>query len=148
METFLNHYLEFQRMATIYDINASELIDKASSELSKIMEKPEWSEFVKTGVSKKRAPVESDWWFKRSASILRTVYIRGPIGTNKLKGKYGSKKNRGYVPEKRFEASGKIIRSILQQLEKLELVKQVDIKKHKGRKITPKGKSFLDKLSK
>ena len=28
------------------------------------------------------------------------------------------------------------------------MIKQVEVKKHKGRAITPKGKSFLDKLAK
>jgi small subunit ribosomal protein S19e len=135
-------------MATIYDINSTELIVRASEELKKLMKKPEWSIFVKTGTAKERPPEDPEWWFKRSASILRTVYVKGPIGTNKLKVKYSSKKNRGYKPEKTYEASGKIIRTILQDLEKLGFVEQVEVKNHKGRKITSKGKSFLDKLAK
>lgn len=135
-------------MATIYDIDSNKLIEKAALELKKLIKAPEWSQFVKTGVSKERPPVDRDWWYHRAASILRTVYIRGPVGTNKLRVKYGSKKNRGVKPEKFYPGSGKIIRTILQQLEKIELIKSVEKSKHKGRIITPKGKSFLDKLAK
>ncbi|MBU2634380.1 MAG: 30S ribosomal protein S19e [Nanoarchaeota archaeon] len=135
-------------MATIYDIDTNKLIERAALQLKPLIKAPEWSLFVKTGTSKERAPDNQNWWYFRAASILRTIYIKGPIGTNKLRVKYGSKKNRGVKPEKFYPGSGKIIRTILQQLEKIELIKQAEKNKYKGRVITPKGKSFLDKLSK
>ena len=133
---------------TIYDTNIQELLKKAASALKEKIKAPEWSIFVKTGMSRERPPVEKDWWYIRAASVLRKVYLKGPIGTNKLKVKYGGRKNRGYKPEKTYKGSGKIIRVILQQLEKAELIKQGAKGVHKGRLITPKGKSFLDKLAK
>lgn len=135
-------------MATIYDENPNKLIEKASNELKKVIKAPEWSMFVKTGVSKERPPEDPDWWYKRAAAVLRSVYMKGPIGTNKLRTKYGSKKNRGNKPEKFFKSSGKILRTVLQQLEKAELLVQQQKGVHKGRVITAKGKSFLDKLAK
>ncbi|MEK6939747.1 MAG: 40S ribosomal protein S19, partial [Nanoarchaeota archaeon] len=39
------------------------------------------------------------------------------------------------------------IRKILQQLEKSGLVKQTEKGVHKGRILTPKGTSFLDKIA-
>ena len=71
-----------------------------------------------------------------------------PIGTNKLKNLYGGKKNRGHKPERFYKGSGKIIRVILQQLEKAEYVKYIEKGVHKGRMITPKGKKILDGLAK
>src|SRR3989344_8301861 len=135
-------------MATIYDKDTNELIAKASEELKKVIKAPEWAQFVKTGVHKERPPVEKDWFYKRAAAILRSVYIKGPIGTNKLRIKYGGRKNRGYAPEKFYRGSGNIIRKALQQLEEAGLIKKAEKGVHKGRIITPKGKSFLDKLSK
>jgi small subunit ribosomal protein S19e len=137
-------------MATVYDINPNELIEKAASELKNIetIKAPEWSKFVKTGHSRDRPPYDKDWWYMRSASVLRTVYILGPIGVNKLRGKYGSKKNRGNRPEKFYKSSGKIIRVVLQQLDKAGLTEPAEKGIHKGRIITSKGKSFLDKLAK
>jgi len=135
---------------TIFNENPSKLINKAAEELKKIevIKAPVWAKYVKTGRSKERPPEETDWWYKRTASVLRKVYVLGPIGTSKLRVKYGSRKNRGYQPEKFFKASGNILRKVLQQLEKAGFIKQVEKGVHKGRIITPKGKSFLDKLAK
>lgn len=96
---------------------------------------------------KERPPAREDWWYVRAASILRKLYKQGPIGVAKLRKYYGGRKNRGHKPDKSFIGSGNIIRKILQQLEILELAAKVDVKGHKGRIITPKGKSFLDKLA-
>lgn len=135
-------------MTSIFDRKPQELIEKAAESLKKEIAMPEWAKFVKTGRAKERPPVDTEWWYKRAASILRKVYRHGPIGTNKLRSKYGSKKNRGHKPEARYRGSGKIIRVILQQLEKQQLIKQEKKGVHKGRIITPKGKSFLDKIAK
>ena len=132
---------------SIYDINATKLITKAAEELKKEIKMPEWAIFVKTGTSRERPPVNKDWWYTRAAAILRKIYINGPIGVSKLRTKYGGKKNRGYKPSKFYKASGKIIRTILQQLEKAGYIKFEEKKVHKGRVVTKKGKSFLDKLS-
>jgi len=136
-------------MTTIYDVDPSELIKKAASSLKSTDEikEPEWAKFVKTGASKERPPVENDWWFTRTASLLRKVYVLGPIGVNKLRKKYGGKKNRGHKPEKFYKGGGNIIRKILQQLEKAELIKHAEKGVHKGKIVTPKGKKFLDKMA-
>ena len=126
------------------------MISTLAEDLKKIPEikAPEWSEFVKTGRAKDRIPDQKDWWYQRSASILKKVERLGPVGVQKLRIQYGSKKNRGYKPEKFFKGSGKIIRVILQQLEKAELIKEVKDGVHKGRKLTPKGQSLLSKSEK
>ncbi len=136
-------------MATIYDAESQELIVKAAEELKKVSEikAPEWAVFAKTGMHKQRPPANSDWWYTRSASVLRTVYRLGPVGVSKLRTKYGGKKNRGHKKEHFFKGSGNILRKILQQLEKAQLVKFAERGVHKGRVITPKGKSFLDKIA-
>ena len=124
------------------------MIEKTAEALKKEIEMPEWAKYVKTGPAKKNQPLLEDWYFQRAASMLRKIYMKGPIGVSKLRVTYGSKKNRGHKPERFREASGKIIRTIFQQLEKKELIKQGQKGSHKGRVITPKGRSFLDKLSK
>jgi len=135
---------------TTYNNKAGELIEKTAEKLKQIeqVNPPEWSNFVKTGTSRERPPIKDDWWYSRTASILRKLDILGPIGTNKLKRKYGGRKNRGHKPEKFFKGSGKIIRTILGQLEKAGLAEQKETKGHKGRSLTKKGKSFLDTVTK
>ena len=131
----------------IQDTQTNALIDNTAKKLKEIEEisKPEWANFVKTSRARDRPPANADWWYARAASILRKPYILGPIGVNKLKVKYGGKKNRGHKPEKFFKGSGKIIRTILQQLEAAKLIEQTEKGAHKGRILTAKGKSLLDK---
>ena len=136
-------------MTTMYDVDAQELIKRAAQELKKLpdVKAPAWAPFVKTGMHKERPPADSDWWYVRVASVLRTVYRLGPVGVSKLRTKYGGKKNRGVKKEHAFRGSGSILRKALQQLEKAGLVKFAEKGVHKGRIATPKGKSFLDKVA-
>ena len=133
----------------MYDVESQELIIKAAEELKKIPEikPPVWAAFAKTGMHKQRPPVNDDWWYVRAASVLRTVYRLGPVGVSKLRTKYGGKKNRGVKKEHFFKGSGNILRKSLQQLEKAGFVKFAEKGVHKGRVVTPKGKSFLDKIA-
>ncbi len=135
-------------MPLAFDADIGKTIENLSQNLKTVVKAPEWTKFVKTGPAKDRPPVATDWFYMRAASILRTVYVRGPVGVQTLRVKYGSKKNRGHRPEHFYKASGKILRNILQQLEKAELVKFKKDGVHKGRVITAKGKSFVDKAAK
>jgi|SRR3989338_913478 len=132
-------------MVSIFDGDQQKSIEKIGSILKSLIKAPEWTVFVKTGPNKERNPNNSDWYYIRAAAILRTIYIRGPVGVSKLRVKYGSKKRRGHTPAKFVRAGGKVIRSILQQLEKAELVSYKKDGINKGRIITPKGKSLVDK---
>ena len=136
-------------MTHILSVNPNDLVNQTAEELKKqkLVQPVDWSKFVKTGHHKHRLPDNQDWWYSRSAAILRSIAKLGPIGTEKLRTKYGGKKDRGHKPEKFYKASGSIIRKILQQLETAELIKQTQKGAHKGRVLTPKGMSFLDKLA-
>ena len=136
-------------MASALEVNPNELIERAAKLLQeqKLVQPPEWAAYVKTGMHASRPPANEDWWYMRSAAILRSVYKLGTVGTSKLRTKYGGRKNRGYKPEKFFRGGGSIIRKVLQQLEKSGLVMQAQKTQDKGRKLTGKGKSFLDKIA-
>ncbi|MBW2980599.1 30S ribosomal protein S19e [Candidatus Woesearchaeota archaeon] len=136
-------------MSTIYDIDATELIEEAAKELKSVeaIKPPVWAIFVKTGHSKERPPARKDWWHVRTAAVLRKVYRFGPIGVSKIRGMYGAKKNKGSAAEHSYKGSGNVIRKVLQQLEKAEFVRQGKIGLHKGRIITPKGRKFLDDIA-
>jgi len=136
-------------MTNIYDVDINKLIEAVAKELEKIPElnPPAWSKIVKTGRHKERAPQRGDWWHIRSAAVLRSIYKLGPIGTEKLRTKYGGKQRRGHKPARFAKGSGSIIRKVLQQLEKAELIKQTEKGVHKGRVITKKGQSLLDKTA-
>ncbi|UZE93567.1 MAG: 30S ribosomal protein S19e [Candidatus Pacearchaeota archaeon] len=107
---------------------------------------PDWATFVKTGMAKMRPPERDDWWYIRAASILRAVYLSGVVGVSRLRVKYGSRKERGARPKKFYNASGKIIRTILQQGTKAGFIEHIK-EKRTGRKLTKKGKEFLEALA-
>jgi len=136
-------------MASIYDVDPTELIEKAAEDLKKneSIKPPVWAGLVKTGMHRERAPIRLDWWYVRVAAVLRTLYISSPIGVSKLRVKYGGRKRRGYRPPHFYKGSGNILRKVLQQLEKAGFAKKEEKSGHKGRAITPQGKSFLDKIA-
>lgn len=110
-------------------------------------EKPEWVDFVKTSTHKQRPSIEPDFWYKRSASILRQIYINKVVGVERLRTRYGGRKDRGQRPPEFRKGAGKIIRIILQQAEKAGLVEKVKTPRKSGRQLTEKGRSFLESVA-
>lgn len=132
-------------MTTVYDVPASGLINKVAQRLKKDKKvtPPEWASYVKTGIHKEIPPLNEDWWYTRCASILRRVYIDGPVGVERLRSFYGGRRNRGSKPERFVKGSGSIVREAVQQLEKAGYVRNAK----KGRAISPAGRSFLDNVA-
>lgn len=137
----------------VYEINPQEFNLKLAEALKKIPEfkQPTWAGFVKSGTSRERPIEDPDFWYKRAASILKQIYQRKSVGVNRLRTKYGSKKNRGMRPEEFRKAGGKIIRVILQQSDKAgfteiaKIPKTIKGKRH-GRQLTRKGVEFLEEI--
>ncbi|MBU0760690.1 MAG: 30S ribosomal protein S19e [Nanoarchaeota archaeon] len=136
-------------MADIRTIESQKYNSSLAEALKKVkeLEKPDWLDFVKTSTHKKRPPAEEDFWFKRIASILRQIYIKGIVGVERLRTRYGGRKNRGQKPPEFRKGAGKIIRVILQQLESAGLVEKVK-EKRAGRRLTQKGREFLESIGK
>ncbi len=137
----------------VYELDSREYNLKLAEALKKIPEfkQPEWVQFVKSSPSKERPIDDVDFWHKRAASILRQIYKKKNLGVNRLRTKYGSKKNRGMKPERFKRAGGKIIRVILQQADAAgftEIVKKIKgVRERKpGRQLTEKGRKFLEAI--
>lgn len=132
-------------MTTVYDVPADRFIQVLAEELKKRPEihPPDWAQFAKTGVHKEMPPEDPEWWFVRVASILRRVYIDGPIGVERMRTFYGGKKDRGSRPSQFRKGSGSILRKSLQQLEAAGLITHDKT----GRKVSPRGMSFMDNLA-
>ncbi len=129
----------------MYEQDPKVVITNVAKELKTIIKQPEWTPFAKTGASRERPPSDKDWFFTRAASILRHVSIKGPIGVQKLRVKYGGRKNMGVAPDKFYPGSGSVIRKALIELDKAGLTKQAEKGVHKGRVVTPKGAKLLAK---
>ncbi|KOB86723.1 hypothetical protein PFDG_02462, partial [Plasmodium falciparum Dd2] len=94
---------------------------------------------------RKLAPLKEDCHFRRASRILRRLYLPPDIGVGFLRRQFSSKQRRGVAPNHTSLASGKILRSILQQLENLGYVEQNP--KKKGRRLTTKGENAINNFA-
>ncbi|MFB0567099.1 MAG: 30S ribosomal protein S19e [Candidatus Bathyarchaeia archaeon] len=134
-------------MPTPYDVPANLLIQRLANYLKDEVDQitlPPWASVVKTSSHAQRPPQDADWWFTRCASVLRKVYLKGPVGIQRLRAEYGGRKDRGVRPEHARKGSGAIVRKALQQLEEAKLVESLG---NRGRIVTKQGRSILDRLS-
>ncbi len=131
-------------MVTVYDVDPDEFIkvlaDRLKNENVKV---PDWVKWVKTGPHRETGPVQDEWYYTRMASVFRKLYIKGPIGTSRLASDYGGKRDRGTKRYHAVKGSRNITRKCLQELDKLGYT---SVGKE-GRKLTPKGISYLEKLA-
>ena len=132
-------------MAKVYDIPSTDLIVKLAERLKKDkkIEPPDWVAYVKTGSHVEKIPQNRDWWYIRCASLVRKVYLHGPIGTSDLRSMYGGRKRIGYNLDHHRDAGGSIIRKALQQLESGWISDQ----KEGGRLMSDEGMKKIDRLA-
>ncbi len=133
-------------MVSVHDVPSAKLIPALAAQMKEVpgVEIPDWARMVKTGSHAERPPTNSEWWFTRAASLMRKLYLHGPIGLGDLKRAYGGSKALHYYPKHHRDAGGSSIRKILKQLEQAELV----AKTPKGRILSPKGRGLIDRVSK
>jgi small subunit ribosomal protein S19e len=136
-------------MITVRDVDSGKLNKLIAEELEKTEMQPHpLANMVKSGIATEHPPTQENFWYLRSAAILRKLYLNtNPVGTERLRNVFGSRKNNGHQPSHHYKAGGKFIRMMLQQLEKEGLIKKIE-KPKKGRTITPKGQKLLDSLAK
>lgn len=127
---------------------------------------PEWSDLVKLGRFNELSPVDVDWYYTRTASIARHLYIRSPAGVGAFRKVYGAKKRRGTQPPTFCKADGNILRKALQVsssspplpsllstegrragLQTLESLKWVEKVPEGGRRLTKQGRKDLDRIA-
>jgi small subunit ribosomal protein S19e len=133
-------------MVHAVDVPPSALLPRLATELRsrQAVAPPEWASFVKTGVHKQKAPDQRDWWYLRSASVLRKIHLRGPVGIEHLAQEYGGKRDRGSAPYHARTGSRSVTREIVQQLQTAGLVRP---EKNRGRRLTAEGMKLLDAVS-
>lgn len=133
-------------MPTAYDVPADRLIGKLAQYLKENtnITPPQWSVFAKTGAHAERAPENPDWWYIRSASLLRKIYVSGPIGVERLRSEYGGRRKSGISPDHARKGGGSVIREAIQQLEQIGYIARHD---KKGRVLTKEGRGLVDKIA-
>ena len=134
-------------MTTLFDVPADALIEAVAAEIADEIEEPDWATYTKTGVGRELPPEQEDFWSIRAASLLRKVAIDGPIGVGRLREAYGDSKQGSTRyrtrPDMKSEASGKVIRTILQQLEEAGYV----VNQSGGRSLSGEGRALLDRVA-
>ncbi|MFH4984615.1 hypothetical protein AB6A40_011324 [Gnathostoma spinigerum] len=70
------------KATSVKDVDQHEIVKQIAGFLKKSgkVKVPEWSDLVKLGITKELAPVDVDWYYVRTASIARRLYIRSPTG--------------------------------------------------------------------
>jgi small subunit ribosomal protein S19e len=134
-------------LLTPNDVPASKFIEKLAKYLKENVEEitpPAWASMAKTGAHVQRLPDNPDWWYVRCASLLRKIYIHGPIGIERLRAAYGSRKDFGIRPEHAVRAGGSAVRKAMQQLEAAGFLEKVS---PNGRRITKEGRKQLDAVA-
>jgi small subunit ribosomal protein S19e len=134
-------------MPTVFEVPAGPFVEHLAKHLKENVgdiQPPPWSEYAKTGAHKVRPPQNPDWWYTRCASIMRKLYVHGPVGVARLRVEYGGRVGHGNRREHHMPAGGSAIREPLQQLEKVKLV-ATDGKK--GRKLTHEGIVLLNRTA-
>ena len=134
-------------LITPNDVPASKLIEKLAKYLKENVDAvtpPAWASMAKTGTHVEKQPQDPDWWYVRSASLLRKIYIHGPIGIEKLRADYGGRKNYGVKPAHTAKAGGSAVRKALQQL---ETAGYIEMFKPRGRRLTREGRKLLQELA-
>lgn len=133
-------------MTTAYDVPPNLLIERLKDRLEKEgkVKPPEWARFARTGVHTEKAPTQNDWWYRRVASVLRKVYLHGPVGTTRLAAEFGGRRDDGSAPYHPRRGSRSIAREAMQQLEALGLLTKAE---NRGRTISPQGRKLLDSVS-
>jgi small subunit ribosomal protein S19e len=136
-------------MTTYHDVPADLLIAELATRLQGMdqMSPPDWADYVKTGSHRERPPVQDDWWYVRSAAVLRKVGMMGPIGANHMAQQFGGPKDRGVKQNRAVSGSRNIARTILQQLSECGLIeskKNLAGTVNLGRVLTSEGQKLLD----
>ena len=129
-------------MVSAREVEAGKLVSQLKEKLKSVeqIKTPAWAAYAKTGTHRERPPQQTDFWYIRSAAVLRRVYLDSPVGVARLRTYFGGKRRRGYKPAKSRRSAGNMLRKILQQLEAAGFV----TKDKKGRRLTPAGQKFIN----
>ncbi|XP_037084222.1 40S ribosomal protein S19-like [Pollicipes pollicipes] len=105
---------------------------------------PDWADIVKTSIARELAPYDRDWFYIRTASIARHLYMRPNAGIGALRKIFGGRKRNGVRPNHFQVCHGNHLRKAVQQLEALRMVEKTP---EGGRRLTNQGRRDLDRIA-
>ncbi|KCZ81505.1 hypothetical protein H312_01083 [Anncaliia algerae PRA339] len=129
---------------TVHKLKASEFNSKVSQYLKKqnLITVPINYDVIKTSHGKQRAPQDPDWYYIRSAAVLRHLALSEEgLTVRYFAKKFGCSKNRGTRPSKHVNSYFSIIKNIFNAFEELQWIDN-----NNKRNLTQKGKEELKKI--
>lgn len=133
--------------ATVRDVPANKWVANMAAQLQREgkLFVPACSEgLIKTGHGRERAPQCTAWYYRRAASVLRRIAVRGCVGYGGLSKAYANLKNRGSKVERTIRAATGPLHWVCRSLEGLKLVTKG---KKQGHVITREGRKRADSVA-
>merc|ERR1711976_15296 len=148
MGLFFTHSQPHSKMpgVSVKDVNQHEFVKALAAFLKKSskLKVPDWTDLVKSANFKELAPYEEDWFYIRSASMARHLYIRSPCGVGAFTKICGGRKNNGTAPSHFAYSSSSVARKCMQALEGVKLVEKDS---NGGRRLTSQGRRDLHRIA-
>nr|Q9Y0H3.1 RecName: Full=Small ribosomal subunit protein eS19; AltName: Full=40S ribosomal protein S19 [Myxine glutinosa]AAD34164.1 40S ribosomal protein S19 [Myxine glutinosa] len=131
---------------TVKDVNQQEFVKALAAFFKKSgkLKKPDWVDTVKLGKHKELAPFDIDWYYIRTASVARHLYMRGGVGVGAMTKIYGGRQRNGTRPSHYSRGSRNVARKVLQSL---EMLKMVEKDPNGGRRLTSIGQRDMDRIA-
>jgi len=128
------------------DVDQHDMVRQVAGFLKKSgkVKVPEWADVVKLGIYKELAPNDPDWYYTRTASIARHLYMRSPAGVGAFTTIYGGRKRRGTQPPHFCKGSSSVVRKCMQTLEAIKWVEKFP---DGGRVLSKQGRKDLDRIA-
>ena len=119
-------------MVTVKDVPADKFIKAYAEHLKKtqLITPMENLLLFKTRSCNELTPNDDDWFYTRAASLARKVYLRPGLGVGTMIHLYGKVKRCGRQRNKHGFASSKLIRYILQELSKANVLMRLNDKRN------------------
>merc|ERR1719326_1228399 len=114
------------RPVTLKDADAHKWVKAYAAHLKKQgkLPVPKWVDLAKTGIQCELAPYDPDWFYIRTASVARQVYVRPGSGIGGLTKRYGGSFQKQTIRPHFQKAAGGPIRKALQGLEELGILEK------------------------
>ncbi|EJW02040.1 hypothetical protein EDEG_03511 [Edhazardia aedis USNM 41457] len=129
--TYKQYNHKLVKEVPIFDVDSTKLNETISKYLKQndVLEIVDNVDIIKTGFAKELPPSDPDWFFKRGASVFRTVVLASMVAEPKYLSlnhfaiKYRSRLDRGCRPNKIVKGAVGHVKAILNSLIKNEWVR-------------------------
>jgi small subunit ribosomal protein S19e len=106
-------------------------------------------DIIKTGRGRERAPEDDDWYYLRTAAVVRQLALSETVTIAAIARRYGNWKNRGVRPSKFVECDESLCCSVFDNLEDMRwvnLVSKADVTADRAYGLTDKAREIVKEI--